>query len=190
MFGTRYLATLFGFVFFSHQVGAFLGVWLGGATLRPHRLLRCRLVAVRRARHLRGDRPHADQRERSRAAGGCDWTGGGGILASHSDHAGFRFREVMHVASRRSDGYLQSLSRHPRRSDEAAKRRRHDADARRPDAGRCRYPRRILDRQLQGRPRHHRQAARRAALPDDPRHRLRRHGDGLDKSGLQGRATR
>jgi MFS family permease len=30
MFGTRFMATLFGFVFFSHQVGAFIGVWLGG----------------------------------------------------------------------------------------------------------------------------------------------------------------
>lgn len=30
MFGTKYMATLFGFVFFSHQVGAFIGVWLGG----------------------------------------------------------------------------------------------------------------------------------------------------------------
>jgi MFS family permease len=30
MFGTRYLAMLYGFAFFSHQVGAFLGVWLGG----------------------------------------------------------------------------------------------------------------------------------------------------------------
>lgn len=30
MFGTRYMATLFGFVFLSHQVGSFLGVWLGG----------------------------------------------------------------------------------------------------------------------------------------------------------------
>ncbi|MCP4385466.1 MAG: MFS transporter [Hyphomicrobiales bacterium] len=30
MFGTRYLATLFGFVFFSHQAGSFLGIWLGG----------------------------------------------------------------------------------------------------------------------------------------------------------------
>ena len=29
-FGTRYMATLFGLVFFSHQVGSFLGVWLGG----------------------------------------------------------------------------------------------------------------------------------------------------------------
>lgn len=30
IFGTRYLSTLFGFVFLSHQLGAFLGVWLGG----------------------------------------------------------------------------------------------------------------------------------------------------------------
>jgi MFS family permease len=30
MFGTRYMATLYGFVFFSHQVGSFIGVWLGG----------------------------------------------------------------------------------------------------------------------------------------------------------------
>lgn len=30
MFGTRYMAMLYGFVFFSHQVGGFLGAWLGG----------------------------------------------------------------------------------------------------------------------------------------------------------------
>jgi MFS family permease len=30
MFGVRYMGTLFGFVFFSHQVGSFMGVWLGG----------------------------------------------------------------------------------------------------------------------------------------------------------------
>lgn len=30
MFGARYVATLFGFVFLSHQIGSFLGVWLGG----------------------------------------------------------------------------------------------------------------------------------------------------------------
>jgi MFS family permease len=30
MFGTRWLAMLFGFAFFSHQVGGFIGVWLGG----------------------------------------------------------------------------------------------------------------------------------------------------------------
>ncbi len=31
MFGNRYLSMLFGFVFLSHQIGAFIGVWLGGA---------------------------------------------------------------------------------------------------------------------------------------------------------------
>lgn len=31
MFGTRYMAMLYGFAFFSHQVGGFIGVWLGGA---------------------------------------------------------------------------------------------------------------------------------------------------------------
>jgi predicted MFS family arabinose efflux permease len=30
MFGTRWLAMLTGFAFFSHQVGGFLGVWIGG----------------------------------------------------------------------------------------------------------------------------------------------------------------
>ncbi len=30
IFGTRWLAMLTGFAFFSHQVGSFLGVWLGG----------------------------------------------------------------------------------------------------------------------------------------------------------------
>jgi predicted MFS family arabinose efflux permease len=30
MFGTRWLTMLAGFAFFSHQVGGFLGVWLGG----------------------------------------------------------------------------------------------------------------------------------------------------------------
>lgn len=30
MFGTQWMTTLFGFAFFSHQVGGFLGVWLGG----------------------------------------------------------------------------------------------------------------------------------------------------------------
>jgi predicted MFS family arabinose efflux permease len=30
MFGPRYMATLTGVVFLSHQIGSFLGVWLGG----------------------------------------------------------------------------------------------------------------------------------------------------------------
>ena len=30
LFGLRYMGTLYGLVFFSHQLGSFLGVWLGG----------------------------------------------------------------------------------------------------------------------------------------------------------------
>ena len=30
VFGVRYMATLFGVVFLSHQIGSFIGVWLGG----------------------------------------------------------------------------------------------------------------------------------------------------------------
>jgi len=30
LFGTRYLATLFGLTLLSHQIGAFFGAWLGG----------------------------------------------------------------------------------------------------------------------------------------------------------------
>ncbi len=30
VFGTRYMGTLFGIVFLSHQIGSFMGVWLGG----------------------------------------------------------------------------------------------------------------------------------------------------------------
>jgi predicted MFS family arabinose efflux permease len=33
LFGARYLATLFGFALFSHQIGGFFGAWLGGITL-------------------------------------------------------------------------------------------------------------------------------------------------------------
>ncbi len=33
LFGTRYLATLFGFVFLTHQIGAFFGAWLGGVAV-------------------------------------------------------------------------------------------------------------------------------------------------------------
>ena len=30
IFGTRYMAMLYGFVFLNHQLGSFLGIWLGG----------------------------------------------------------------------------------------------------------------------------------------------------------------
>ena len=30
IFGTQYMATLVGFTFLGHQIGSFLGIWLGG----------------------------------------------------------------------------------------------------------------------------------------------------------------
>ena len=33
LFGTRYLSTLFGLTLLSHQIGGFLGAWLGGVTI-------------------------------------------------------------------------------------------------------------------------------------------------------------
>jgi MFS family permease len=33
LFGMRYLATLFGLTLLSHQIGGFLGAWLGGVAL-------------------------------------------------------------------------------------------------------------------------------------------------------------
>ncbi|MGB2325838.1 MAG: MFS transporter, partial [Pseudomonadales bacterium] len=30
IYGLRYMGTLYGIVFFSHQLGSFIGVWLGG----------------------------------------------------------------------------------------------------------------------------------------------------------------
>jgi predicted MFS family arabinose efflux permease len=36
LFGTRYLATLFGFTLLSHQIGGFFGAWLGGIAVTKH----------------------------------------------------------------------------------------------------------------------------------------------------------
>ncbi len=33
LFGTRYLATLFGLTLLSHQIGGFFGAWLGGIAM-------------------------------------------------------------------------------------------------------------------------------------------------------------
>ena len=30
IYGIRYMGTLYGMIFFSHQLGSFVGVWLGG----------------------------------------------------------------------------------------------------------------------------------------------------------------
>ena len=73
MFGTRWMATLFGFAFFSHQVGGFLGVWLGGVLFErtgSYDVIWWLSVALR---HHLGAHQSADRRKagRSRRAGAC-----------------------------------------------------------------------------------------------------------------------
>ena len=60
MFGPRYMATLMGIVFFSHQVGSFLGVWLGGRLYDQTGSYDVVWWLSRRTRRLRGHRALAD----------------------------------------------------------------------------------------------------------------------------------
>ena len=61
-FGTAHMATLFGFVMLSHQIGGFLGAWLGGKAFECDRQLRLDVVRRHRARRRRGADPPADPR--------------------------------------------------------------------------------------------------------------------------------
>ena len=70
IFGLRYMATLTGIVFFSHQLGSFAGAWLGGLSL-TRRALRHHLVdRCPPWRHRRTAFPDRRQaRERAQTAG-------------------------------------------------------------------------------------------------------------------------
>ena len=61
-FGARYMGMLYGVAFFSHQLGSFVGVWLGGFVYDQHRLLQPGLVSRHPARPRLGRDPPADQR--------------------------------------------------------------------------------------------------------------------------------
>jgi hypothetical protein len=67
MFGTRWLAMLFGVAFFSHQVGGFLGIYLGGLLFeRTGSYDRCGCSASRLVLSPRSST--CDRREAGRAA--------------------------------------------------------------------------------------------------------------------------
>ena len=72
MFGTRYMAMLYGFAFFSHQVGGFLGRLARRRAVRGVRELHAGLVAVRRARHRIGPDQSPDQGTARRAQPLCN----------------------------------------------------------------------------------------------------------------------
>ena len=168
MFGTRWLAMLFGFAFFSHQVGGFLGVWLGGFVFDTLRLLQSGLVALGVLRRDVGAHQPADRRKAGRAS-----RAGAGLRRLH-DRRGVAPQNA-------SDQQARRAWRHSRQSSiekaESGTKAALDRFRRSQSDGRRRHrPRRIFHGQLQGRPRRHRQGAGGAPLPDDRRHRLRRHG--------------
>ena len=69
MFGTRWFATLYGFAFVSHQVGGFLGVWLGGVVFERFRVVHADLVAFGPVRRAVGADQPADRRGAGYAPG-------------------------------------------------------------------------------------------------------------------------
>ena len=69
IWGLRYMGTLYGIVFLSHQLGAFLGVWLGGRLYDVTGTYTLVWWVGRRRRRLLRARPPADPRAPGRAAG-------------------------------------------------------------------------------------------------------------------------
>ncbi len=69
IFGPKYMATLYGIVFLSHQVGAFTGIWMGGRVYDLYGRLRPDLVGGDRARRLLGLGAPAGEREARALAG-------------------------------------------------------------------------------------------------------------------------
>jgi predicted MFS family arabinose efflux permease len=70
--GIRYVATLFGIVMLSHQVGGFLGASLGGYLFERTWQLRLALVHRHHARGRRRADPPADPRSAEAQAGARD----------------------------------------------------------------------------------------------------------------------
>ena len=194
MFGTRYMAMLYGFAFFSHQVGGFLGVWLGGVLYEAYGSydlvwwLSVALGFASAAINLPiGERPVEravpvparvaeglrTRRRKRIPPPAAVAVSGSPFRRSHREHSMGAFKAI--VVEKGEGGQTVGL----KEFDESDL---MDGDVTvRVDA---------LDRELQGRARAHRQGAGGAPLPDDPRHRFRRHRRELVASGLQAPATR
>ncbi len=69
IFGVRYLAMLSGFTFFSHQIGSFLGAWLGGRLYDTTGSYDVVWWLADRAGHRRRPHQSADRRARDQATG-------------------------------------------------------------------------------------------------------------------------
>ena len=69
IWGLRYMGTLYGLVFFSHQLGGFLGVWLGGRLYDLYGNYTLVWWVGRRRRGVLGARPPADPRAAGSVAG-------------------------------------------------------------------------------------------------------------------------
>ena len=57
IFGLKFMATLFGIVFLSHQIGSFIGVWMGGVLYDRTGSYDTDVVVRRVLRGVRGHRP-------------------------------------------------------------------------------------------------------------------------------------
>ena len=67
IYGLKHVSMLSGAVFFGHQIGGFLGAWVGGLIFTRTGQLRPRVVDLDRPGRVRGDRLRADQRAPDRA---------------------------------------------------------------------------------------------------------------------------
>ena len=97
MFGPRWLTMLLGIAFFSHQVGGFLGVWLGGVLFERTGSYDVDLVGLDRPRRrLGGDQPADRRTAGAKACGGC-----GGVVHRRR-HASPRKRMIQSAIATRS----------------------------------------------------------------------------------------
>ena len=77
VFGTRHLGSLFGVCFLSHQIGSFLGAWLGGLVFDLTGLVFAAMGSDSRRRTHRRDAALPDRRQGRQHAGNSIRAGGG-----------------------------------------------------------------------------------------------------------------